>query len=135
MSRRRGSATALKASGVVEARGMVPIYSHMGICQALFLGVVCEVLKGAGETPRPCAIDLPNRSGCGIRYQAPLVVHRRVDGEVEMKFGTRIRTVWCIGLACSLALACAVFSQDNGAIKKRFTNEDVISMAQLGLTD
>jgi hypothetical protein len=38
MSRRRGSATALKASEVVEARGMNPIYSHMGICQALFLG-------------------------------------------------------------------------------------------------
>jgi hypothetical protein len=33
MSRRRGSATALKASEVVEARGMVPIYAHMGICQ------------------------------------------------------------------------------------------------------
>ncbi len=52
-----------------------------------------------------------------------------------MKFGTKIRMVWCIGLVCSLALACAVFGQDNGAIKKRFTNEDVISMAKLGLTD
>jgi hypothetical protein len=52
-----------------------------------------------------------------------------------MKFATRIRMVWCIGLVCSLALACAVFGQDSGAIKKRFTNEDVISMAKLGLTD
>jgi hypothetical protein len=43
--------------------------------------------------------------------------------------------VWCIGLVWSLASACAVFGQDNGAIKKRFTNEDVISMAKLGLTD
>src|SRR5579871_1682598 len=33
MSRRRGSATALKASEVVEARGMDSIYSHIGICQ------------------------------------------------------------------------------------------------------
>ena len=52
-----------------------------------------------------------------------------------MKFGTRIRMVWCIGVVCSLALVCAVFGQDNGAIKKRFTNEDVISMTKLGLTD
>lgn len=36
MSRRRGSATALKASEVVAARGTVLIYSHIGICQALF---------------------------------------------------------------------------------------------------
>lgn len=36
MSRRRGSATALKASEVVAARGMLRIYSHIGICQALF---------------------------------------------------------------------------------------------------
>src|SRR5258708_40297434 len=36
MSRRRGSATALKASEVVEARGMIGSYSHTGICQALF---------------------------------------------------------------------------------------------------
>jgi hypothetical protein len=43
--------------------------------------------------------------------------------------------VWCIALVCGLALACAVSGQDNGAIKKRFTNEDVISMAKLGLTD
>ena len=33
MSRRRGSATALKASEVVVARGIGSIYSHMGICQ------------------------------------------------------------------------------------------------------
>ena len=52
-----------------------------------------------------------------------------------MKFGTRIRMVWCIALVCGLALACAVSGQDNGAIKKRFTNEDVISMTKLGLTD
>src|ERR1700677_3268780 len=52
-----------------------------------------------------------------------------------MKFATRIRMVWCIGLVCSLALACAVLGQDNGAIKKRFTNDDVIGMAKLGLTD
>src|SRR5579859_7824384 len=38
MSRRRGSATALKASEVVEARAMISIYSHIGICQVLFLG-------------------------------------------------------------------------------------------------
>jgi hypothetical protein len=43
--------------------------------------------------------------------------------------------VWCIGVVCSLVLVCAVFGQDNGAIKKRFTNEDVISMTKLGLTD
>src|SRR3954463_9323844 len=34
MSRRRGSATALKASDVVVARGMELIYTHIGICKA-----------------------------------------------------------------------------------------------------
>src|SRR5271168_3843575 len=39
MSRRRGSATALKASEVAEARAMGgTIHTHMGICQAVFLG-------------------------------------------------------------------------------------------------
>src|ERR1700692_382529 len=37
MSRRRGSATALNASEVVAALAMLSIYSHIGICQALFL--------------------------------------------------------------------------------------------------
>src|SRR5882762_6369621 len=36
ISRRRGSATALKASELVEARGMGRIYTHIGICQELF---------------------------------------------------------------------------------------------------
>jgi hypothetical protein len=52
-----------------------------------------------------------------------------------MKFGTRIRMAWCIGLVFSLGLTCAAFGQDSGAIKKRFTNDDVISMAKMGLTD
>jgi hypothetical protein len=52
-----------------------------------------------------------------------------------MKFGTRIDTVRFIGLVLCLGLACAAFGQDSGAIKKRFTNADVISMAKLGLTD
>ncbi len=54
-----------------------------------------------------------------------------------MKLGIRIHTVRFIGLisVVCLALACAAFGQDSGAMKKRFTNEDVIGMAQLGLTD
>jgi hypothetical protein len=32
--RRRGSATALKASEVVAERAMPVLYTHMGICQA-----------------------------------------------------------------------------------------------------
>ena len=52
-----------------------------------------------------------------------------------MKFGTRIHTVRFIGLVLCLGLACAAFGQDSGAIKKRFTNDDVISMTKLGLTD
>jgi hypothetical protein len=52
-----------------------------------------------------------------------------------MKSITSIHKVRYIGLVMCLALACAALGQDSGAIKKRFTNEDVISMAQLGLTD
>jgi hypothetical protein len=40
-----------------------------------------------------------------------------------------------IGLVLCLGLACGVFGQDNGAMRKRFTNEDVIGMVKLGLTD
>ena len=54
-----------------------------------------------------------------------------------MKLGNGNHTVRFIGLVSvvCLAMACAAFGQESGAIKKRFTNEDVISMAQLGLTD
>lgn len=51
-----------------------------------------------------------------------------------MKFGT-IYVVRLIGLVVCLAVACAAFGQESGAIKKRFTNEDVIGMTKLGLTD
>jgi hypothetical protein len=53
MSRRRGSATALNASEVVAALAMLSIYSHTGICQALFtspsatLFLCCVPLKMA----------------------------------------------------------------------------------------
>jgi hypothetical protein len=54
-----------------------------------------------------------------------------------MKLGNRIYAARFIGLVLALGfgLVCAAFGQDSGAIKKRFTNEDVIGMAQLGLTD
>jgi hypothetical protein len=54
-----------------------------------------------------------------------------------MKLGNGNHTVRFIGFAflVCFGLVCAAFGQDSGAIKKRFTNEDVISMAQLGLTD
>jgi hypothetical protein len=72
----------------------------------------------------------------GIPYQAPLVVRLKLlTGEVEMKFGTWMHTVRFIGLVLCVGLACAAFGQDSGAMKKRFTNEDVISMVKLGLTD
>src|SRR6202158_1773361 len=50
MSRRRGSATALKASEVVAARGMrSTLHSYMGICQA---GLCRELAKfHAGRSP------------------------------------------------------------------------------------
>jgi hypothetical protein len=54
-----------------------------------------------------------------------------------MKLGNGNHTVRFIGLVSvvCLAMACAAFGQDSGAMKKRFTNEDLIGMAQLGLTD
>src|SRR6201995_4591353 len=52
-----------------------------------------------------------------------------------MKFIRESRGLRFICLLLILGLASAVFGQDSGAMKKRFTNEDVISMAQLGLTD
>jgi hypothetical protein len=53
-----------------------------------------------------------------------------------MKFGTSNHTVRFIGVVvCLVVVACAAFGQESGAIKKRFTNEDVIGMAKLGLTD
>lgn len=53
-----------------------------------------------------------------------------------MKFVTRIRMARCIGLMLCVGLMCAAaFAQDNGATHKRFTNEDVISMVKLGITE
>src|ERR1700749_1743279 len=54
-----------------------------------------------------------------------------------MKLGNLIYTVRFIGLVSVVcfALACAAFGQDSGAVKKRLTDEDVISMTKLGLTD
>jgi hypothetical protein len=49
-----------------------------------------------------------------------------------------IKTWWVVtfvGLVLCFGLACTVFGQDSGAAHKRFTNEDVISMVKLGLTD
>jgi hypothetical protein len=40
-----------------------------------------------------------------------------------------------IGLVLCVGLACGVRGQDRGAMRKRFTNEDVISMVKLGLTE
>src|SRR5579862_109218 len=50
MSRRRSSATALKASEVVAALGMDSIYSHIGICQADSLAGFLPFLSGLSET-------------------------------------------------------------------------------------
>src|ERR1700744_2734013 len=52
-----------------------------------------------------------------------------------MKIGIRICALRCIGVFLCFWLAHAAFGQDSGAIKKRFTNEDVIGMTKLGLTD
>src|SRR5215472_16459585 len=52
-----------------------------------------------------------------------------------MKFITQTRAARFICLVLSLALAGAVLGQDSGAMHKRFTNEDVISMVKLGLTE
>src|ERR1700719_1646360 len=50
MARRRGSATALKASEVVAARAMrVTIHSYIGICQELF------------SAPLPAAVQHPSQ--------------------------------------------------------------------------
>src|SRR5262249_43918034 len=51
MSRRRGSATALKASEVVAALAIWSIYSHTRICQLLFLGTA----RFTGPPPRGAA--------------------------------------------------------------------------------
>ena len=52
-----------------------------------------------------------------------------------MNFITKTRTARFICFVLCVGLACAAFGQDSGAMKKRFTNEDVIGMAKLGLTD
>src|SRR5215831_8592284 len=51
MSRRRGSATALKASEVVAALAIWSIYSHTRICQLLFLSTTTS--SSWWQSPRP----------------------------------------------------------------------------------
>jgi len=52
-----------------------------------------------------------------------------------MKLLSRMWIVRFIGLVLCVGLACGVRGQDSGALRKRFTNEDVISMVKLGLTE
>ena len=52
-----------------------------------------------------------------------------------MKFVNKSRMATYVGLWLCLGLAMGVRGQDSGSMKKRFTNEDVISMVKLGLTD
>jgi len=52
-----------------------------------------------------------------------------------MKLVSRMWIVRFIGLVLCVGLACGVRGQDSGAMRKRFTNEDVISMVKLGLTE
>ena len=52
-----------------------------------------------------------------------------------MKLVSRMWIVRFIGLVLCVSLACGVRGQDRGAMRKRFTNEDVISMVKLGLTE
>src|SRR5579862_2153270 len=86
MSRRRSSATALKASEVVAALGMDSIYSHIGICQADSLAGFLPFLfrgirNGRGS---PYAAPLPGEEGSGgqkwispKRLGDPLILARR----------------------------------------------------------
>ncbi len=52
-----------------------------------------------------------------------------------MRFVTKSRMLRFAGLLLCLGLAIGVRGQDSGTMKKRFTNEDVISMVKLGLTE
>ena len=79
------------------------------------------------------------------KWLDPLTGHgcnpiERFDGDGAMKLAIRIRVVGYISLVLCLGLACVVFGrdvygQDNGAMRKRFTNEDVIGMVNLGLPE
>src|SRR5215471_9093750 len=71
MSRRRGSATALKPSEVVAARDMGSLYSHIGICQALFL-------KGTEENTSKHVCAVPE-SGESKEVTVPIVLINDVD--------------------------------------------------------
>src|SRR5580704_12836101 len=80
MSRRRGSATALKASEVVEARGMRGLYSYTGICQELFLGLRrggAGFTTGSGQVPP------------GINMRQKCLGAGKIDGYVEPDCGIR----------------------------------------------
>jgi hypothetical protein len=46
-----------------------------------------------------------------------------------------MKKAMCFGILVILHLACSARSQDRSAMTKRFTNQDIISMVQLGLSD
>src|SRR5258708_7787379 len=83
MSRRRGSATALKASEVVEARGMGRIYTHIGICQELFWrGIwrrfwpVLKVVPGMEKRRQACLRQAGRRTPKRELADAPRTLSR-----------------------------------------------------------
>jgi hypothetical protein len=52
-----------------------------------------------------------------------------------MKFANRLPMVGCTAIFLCLILACPVRGQDGAATHKRFTNEDVIGMVKLGVSE
>jgi hypothetical protein len=52
-----------------------------------------------------------------------------------MKFARNLHTAGPIVVLLCLVLACPVRGQDGGTVKKRFTNEDVIGMVKLGVSE
>lgn len=46
-----------------------------------------------------------------------------------------MKKVLVFGVPVILLLACSAWSQDNPALAKRFTNQDIVSMVQLGISD
>jgi hypothetical protein len=79
-----------------------------------------------------CDIDVGNAK-CFYPLKAGFIPSRSTEN--EMRVALRIRMVRFIGLMLCVGLASSVSGQDNSAIKKRFTNEDVISMVGLGITE
>src|SRR6478736_10422482 len=121
MSLRRGSATALKASDVVVARGMSTSYSHHGMCQA--------------DPDERADVSSRTRSRCSWAGEDPLMqaYHDEEWGVPQRDARALWEMLMLEGFQAGLAWIVVLRKRD--AFRRAFASFDPVKVAAFGDAD